>query len=140
MSETNPPQRQPFKTYVPAILIVAASALAFVVARENGLPSFSSADASVTSAPEPAPDTNPTTVAAPPRYTKAEFETHVLNKTKAEIRSEFGPPLLVHDDLDEWFYGNLPVYDADAGIQVGVSIRFAGLADGSDFVVGARYQ
>lgn len=61
------------------------------------------------------------------RFTKQEFAQHIQGMTKADIRREFGPPLVVHDDTDSWFYSNLPVYDADAGIQVSLTIRFMGL-------------
>lgn len=63
----------------------------------------------------------------PRRFTKQEFAQHVQGKTKADIRREFGPPLVVHDDSDSWYYSKLPIYDADAGIQVSVTIRFMGL-------------
>jgi len=63
----------------------------------------------------------------PRRFTKQEFAQYIQGMTKADIRREFGPPLVVHDDTDSWFYSDLPVYDADAGIQVSLTIRFMGL-------------
>lgn len=73
------------------------------------------------------------------QFTKAEFDRHVFGKTKAEIRTEFGAPLTVHDADDEWFYPSLAVYDADAGIQVAVTVRFVGIEGPNDTVAGVRF-
>lgn len=75
------------------------------------------------------------------RFTKAEFDAYVNGKSKAEIREEFGAPLVVHDEDDSWFYPDLAVYDADAGVQVhGTTIRFSGMNGPRDFVVETSFQ
>lgn len=75
----------------------------------------------------------------PSRFTKAQFDHFIYGKTKPQIRALFGSPLVVHDDSNEWFYNDLPIYDADAGTQTGVSIRFAYLGGSNDEVVEVRF-
>jgi len=75
------------------------------------------------------------------RYTKAEFENLVSEKTKAQIRSMLGSPNSVDDTEDSWCYFDLPVYDADAGTQAHLTyVRFAGMEGHDDFVVSVRYD
>jgi outer membrane protein assembly factor BamE (lipoprotein component of BamABCDE complex) len=73
-------------------------------------------------------------------FTKQEFDRYASNRTKDQIRAEFGTPMSVHDDLDTWVYSNLPIYDAEAGTREMVSIRFAGVDGPQDFVVDTSYQ
>ena len=76
-------------------------------------------------------------------FTKKEFDQYAFNRTKAQIREEFGPPDGIHDDIDEWLYipsnKSLIVMDPDAGEQVSVSIRFLGLDGSADTVVSVHY-
>lgn len=53
------------------------------------------------------------------KWTKTEFIQLVAGKTKAQIRAEFGSPDSVQGS--EWLYFHLPVYDKDAGAQVGTT-------------------
>jgi outer membrane protein assembly factor BamE (lipoprotein component of BamABCDE complex) len=62
------------------------------------------------------------------RYTKDDFEELVLGKTKAEVRAQFGSPNHVSGS-DEWDYLHLPVYDKDAGTEVGTTTIQFGLPD-----------
>ena len=75
------------------------------------------------------------------QWSKSEFDSYIANRTKAQVRDEFGPPDSVDDYDDSWTYWSIPVYDAEAGVKVHTTIiRFAGLAGSSDFAVGARYN
>ena len=73
------------------------------------------------------------------RYTKAEFNNYAYGMTKAQIRAEFGSPLVVHDDGSRWYFPNLPVYDADAGIQVPVTLGFMRIGGLEDEVATVEY-
>ena len=75
----------------------------------------------------------------PSRFTKAQFDNFVYGKTKPQIRALFGSPLVVHDEMNEWFYSDLPIYDANAGTQTHVSIRFMNLGGSHDEVVQVRF-
>jgi len=76
-----------------------------------------------------------------PHWTKEEFDKYIQNKTKAEIHDEFGKPDAVNDDSDSWHYHDIDVQDATAGTWVsGLSIRFAGIDDKTDFSVDVRYN
>lgn len=87
-----------------------------------------------------APNSAPDGSASPGRWSKSEFDKYVANKTKAQVRDEFGPPDSIDDVDDSWTYWSIPVYDAEAGVKVHTTIiRFAGMEGGSDFAVGARY-
>jgi hypothetical protein len=74
------------------------------------------------------------------RFTKVEFDNYAYNRTKAQIRAQFGPPLVVHDESDTWFYSSIQVFDPEAGTQAGVNIQFAGMPGSDDFVVSVSYQ
>jgi hypothetical protein len=74
------------------------------------------------------------------QFTKSEFEAEVLNKTKSEVRAEFGSPDNVYDNDDSWSYNNLPIYDADAGTHAVVFIQFDGINDKTDAVAVVRYR
>lgn len=78
--------------------------------------------------------------AAQRQFTKQSFDRYVYNRTKEQIRAEFGTPMSVHDDSDTWVYSNLPIFDAEAGTREMVSIRFAGIEGAQDFVVETSYQ
>lgn len=74
------------------------------------------------------------------RFTKAEFSNYAYNRTKSQIRAEFGSPDAVHDATDSWMYTSLPVYDADAGTRVSVvTIQFAGLSGPDDSVADVTF-
>jgi hypothetical protein len=76
-----------------------------------------------------------------PHWTKAGFDKYIQDKTKSEIRDEFGKPDAVYDDTDSWHYHDIDVQDPDAGTWVsGLTIRFAGIDGPKDFVVDARYN
>lgn len=77
--------------------------------------------------------------ARPSQFTKVEFSNHVYGLTKGQIRAQFGSPNLVHGTDGSWFYTSLPVYDADAGIQVPVTIMFMGIGGPEDEVVGVDF-
>ena len=81
------------------------------------------------------PEISPT----PPRFTKAQFDNYVYGMTKAEVRRRFGSPASVDDASGTWFYHDLPIYDADAGIQVGVWIRFMGIGGPADEVAAVSF-
>lgn len=73
-------------------------------------------------------------------FSKEEFDTHVFQKTKAQIRAEFGSPDTTNDAQDEWVYFHLPVIDTDAGIQMKtVVITFDGEPAPDDAVALVRY-
>ena len=55
------------------------------------------------------------------------------------MRRQFGKPLVVHDSDGSWYYPSLPIYDPDAGIQVGVTIQFMGIGGPDDEVAAVRY-
>lgn len=55
-------------------------------------------------------------LSVPERFSKAEFASYAYGLTKAEVRRQFGRPLVVHEYDDSWFYPSLPIYDVDAGI------------------------
>jgi hypothetical protein len=75
------------------------------------------------------------------RWSKSEFDKYIANRTKAQVRDEFGPPNSVDDDSDSWYYWHLPIYDTDASIQVRTTIiRFVGTTGSDDFAVGAKYE
>jgi outer membrane protein assembly factor BamE (lipoprotein component of BamABCDE complex) len=101
--------------------------------------------ASQAAAPAPSPVTTEASTGASEvapaekHFTKAEFERYTYGKTKSQIRLEFGPPAAVHDSPNEWYYPDLPIYDAEAGIRVAVSLRFAGLEGTGNFVAEARF-
>jgi hypothetical protein len=120
--------------------ILPAAILLTVVCVIAGVEFASQADA-----PAPPPVTTQVSMdanaAAPAakHFTKAEFDRYTYGKTKGEIRDEFGPPAGVHDNPDEWYYPDLPIYDAEAGIRVAVSLRFAGVEGPDDFVAGVRF-
>lgn len=79
------------------------------------------------------------TPSAPERFSKAEFASYAYGLTKAEVRRQFGRPLMVHERDDSWFYPSLPIYDVDAGIQVSVTIQFTGIGGPDDEVADVRY-
>ena len=89
-------------------------------------------DAAAAAPPVQAPQT-------PERFTKAEFSSYTYGLTKAEVRRQFGKPLVVHDSDGSWYYPSLPIYDPDAGIQVGVTIQFMGIGGPDDEVAAVRY-
>ncbi len=102
-----------------------------------GIPSFCDDDQLPVSSPVEA-------VATAPRYfTKSSFEQYVLNKTKSELRAEFGPPDSVDEAHDRWYYlpfnKTLYVTDPDAGVRVGPLIAFFGVKGPSDAVVDVRF-
>lgn len=74
------------------------------------------------------------------RFTKAEFSNHVYNRTKAQIRAEFGSPDLVQEYSDSWVYTRLAVFDADAGTRAQtVTVQFTGLPSPDDVVADVRF-
>ena len=91
----------------------------------------------------PPPDTSFMNPASTRTFTKKEFDNYAFNRTKEQIREEFGPPDGIHDDIDEWLYistnQNLTVMDPDAGKQVSVSIRFIGVDGPADTVASVNY-
>lgn len=113
------------------ILVAVASAAALAGCGQADTEPRQVAAESPAAPGQPLVVSQPEDTAAPPasprRFTKQEFAQHIQGMTKADIRREFGPPLVVHDDTDSWYYSDLPVYDADAGIQVSLTIRFMGL-------------
>jgi outer membrane protein assembly factor BamE (lipoprotein component of BamABCDE complex) len=75
------------------------------------------------------------------QFTKTDLDKEVTGKTKAQIRAEFGSPLVVHEDDDSWYFGDrIAVCDAEAGTAVHASIRFGGLAGPDDPVVDIGYD
>lgn len=75
----------------------------------------------------------------PVRYTTDEFSRLVYGQTKADVRERLGTPDQVIDSGRGWYYFQLPVYDADAGAQVSVTILFTGYGGSDDKVVEVRY-
>lgn len=74
------------------------------------------------------------------QFTKAEFSNYAYNRTKAQIRSEFGSPDVVQDYDDSWVYMNLAVFDAAAGTRAQtVTIQFTGLPAPDDVVAAVTY-
>ena len=74
------------------------------------------------------------------RFTKTEFSNYAFNRTKAQIRAEFGSPDVVQDGTDSWTYTSLAVFDADAGTRAQiVTIQFAGLSGPDDFVADVSF-
>ena len=82
---------------------------------------------------------NPAAVTATRTFTLKEFDAYARQRTKAQIREEFGSPDSVTESRDEWYYSSrserLVVVDPNAGIQVAVNIVFTGPMTGED---GAR--
>jgi outer membrane protein assembly factor BamE (lipoprotein component of BamABCDE complex) len=73
-------------------------------------------------------------------FTKAELDSAVFGKTKAEVRQMLGKPDNVDDGADAWYYWHLPVYDETAGIQVNnTKIRFEGIAGDQDTAAEVSY-
>ncbi|MBX9802938.1 MAG: hypothetical protein K2Y04_09265 [Caulobacteraceae bacterium] len=74
------------------------------------------------------------------RFTKTEFSNYAFNRTKAQIRAEFGSPDVVQDSTDSWMYTSLAVFDADAGTRAQVvTIQFTGLPSPDDVVADVRF-
>lgn len=98
---------------------------------------------SVSQMAPPSPDayttSEPSDTPARRQFTKAEFSREVLDKTKAEIRAEFGSPDRVDEGPDAWVYVTLPIFDEAAGTKMGAEIRFAGLEDDKDFVADVHF-
>ena len=86
-----------------------------------------------------AADSDGRRILRPSRFSKSEFSDYAMGLTKAQVRREFGKPLIVRDYDDSWYYPNLPVFDDEAGIQVGVTFRFMGISGPDDEVVGISY-
>jgi hypothetical protein len=73
------------------------------------------------------------------RFSIAQFDQMVRDKTRAQIGDEYGPPDGVNDNGDSWLYYNLQVFDEDLGSRMTVRIRFAGTGGPRDFVVVAEF-
>jgi hypothetical protein len=75
-------------------------------------------------------------------FTPDQFSSYAINRTKAQIRAEFGAPDQVEEGQNEWFYDsantNLIVRDPDAAKQVYVAIDF-GVDRPDDQVSGVTY-
>ncbi len=81
------------------------------------------------------PDSAVVTEAPARQFTTKQFDNYAFDKTKAQIRSEFGPPDTVIESTDTWYYSSinhqLVISDADAGTRVDVWVHFSGM-DGAD--------
>jgi hypothetical protein len=86
--------------------------------------------------------------AAPPavrQFTPKEFEAYASQRTKAQIRAEFGKPDGISAVYpDTWTYSifnpTLVVTDPDAGVRMTVNVQFSGAADAAqDAVISVRY-
>lgn len=76
---------------------------------------------------------------APSRFTPAGFSNYVTGLTKTQVRAQFGSPDQLTNGGNGWFYYQLPIYDPDAGIQVAVTVQFAGFGGPDDEVLEVRY-
>lgn len=68
-----------------------------------------------------------------------EFSNYVYGMTKSQLRAQFGPPAVVHESDDSWYYPGLPIFDEDPGIQVPVTVQFMGIGGPHDEVAAIRY-
>ena len=69
----------------------------------------------------------------------AQFNQIARDKTRAQIRGQYGPPDEVTDYGDSWLYYNLHVYDDDLVNHLTVRIRFAGIDGPADFVAVVEF-
>jgi hypothetical protein len=81
-------------------------------------------------------------LAIPPHmFTVDGFDRYAYNRSKAQIRAEFGSPDSVDESDDSWFYSSvnpsLAVTDPSAGTRVLVDIRFVGFGDAQSDTVAS---